>query len=94
MFFFSENYTKVNFNHFYFILFSLVTRKVQWKKEEEDRIANTPDPAMPPGHKVLPENERMQTLNLLKESKSNNFMNYPSSDWYENDHYFYERKPH
>jgi len=49
---------------------------------------------MPPGHKVLPENERMQTLNLLKESKPNNFMNYPSSDWYENDYYFYERKPH
>jgi hypothetical protein len=49
---------------------------------------------MPPGHKVLPENERMQTLNLLKESKSNNFMNYPSSDCYENDYYFYERKPH
>ncbi|VDI03321.1 Hypothetical predicted protein [Mytilus galloprovincialis] len=47
----------------------LVNRKDQWKKDEEDRIANTPDPAMPPGHKVLPENERLQTLNLLKESK-------------------------
>ncbi|XP_076072556.1 enkurin domain-containing protein 1-like [Mytilus galloprovincialis] len=45
----------------------LVNRKDQWKKDEEDRIANTPDPAMPPGHKVLPENERLQTLNLLKE---------------------------
>lgn len=48
----------------------LVTRKVQWRKEEEDRIANTPDPAMPPGHKVLPENERMKTLNLLKEREA------------------------
>lgn len=45
----------------------LINRKDQWKKDEEDRIANTPDPAMPPGHKVLPENERLQTLNLLKE---------------------------
>ncbi|XP_052071596.1 enkurin domain-containing protein 1-like [Mytilus californianus] len=45
----------------------LINRKDQWKKDEEDRIANTPDPAMPPGHKVLPENERLKTLNLLKE---------------------------
>lgn len=49
--------------------FSLVNRKEQWKKDEEDRIANTPDPAMPPGHRVLPENERKQTLNLLQESE-------------------------
>lgn len=48
----------------------LVSRKEQWKKEEEDRIANTPDPAMPPGHKVLPEAERIQTLNLLKEREA------------------------
>lgn len=43
----------------------LKTRKNQWKKEEEDRIANTPDPDMPEGHKALPEAERRNTLKLL-----------------------------
>ncbi|KAK7113492.1 enkurin domain-containing protein 1-like [Littorina saxatilis] len=44
----------------------LRSRKKQWKKDEEDRIANTPDPSMPPGHRALPEKERMETLTLLK----------------------------
>ncbi|KAK3091946.1 hypothetical protein FSP39_023897 [Pinctada imbricata] len=43
----------------------LQNRKKQWKKDEEDRIANTPDPEMPPGHRKLPESERKQTLKLL-----------------------------
>ncbi|PVD38218.1 hypothetical protein C0Q70_00829 [Pomacea canaliculata] len=41
-------------------------RKEQWKRNEEERIANTPDPSMPPGHRALPENERRETLDLLK----------------------------
>ncbi|XP_033752659.1 enkurin domain-containing protein 1-like [Pecten maximus] len=43
----------------------LQSRKVQWKKNEEDRIANIPDPEMPPGHRALPEAERRTTLSLL-----------------------------
>lgn len=49
---------------------SLETRRGQWKKNEEDRIANTPDPDLPPGHRVLPESERKTTLTLLKQSMS------------------------
>jgi len=48
---------------------SLRTRKEQWKKAEQDRIANTPDPACPEGHRVMPEAERRETLDLLKQSK-------------------------
>lgn len=44
----------------------LRNRKKQWRKEEEGRIANTPDPSMPPGHRQLPENERLETLSLLQ----------------------------
>ncbi|XP_076467854.1 enkurin domain-containing protein 1-like [Babylonia areolata] len=44
----------------------LKNRKKQWKKEEEERIASIPDPAMPPGHRALPENERLETLALLQ----------------------------
>lgn len=47
----------------------LKNRKKQWRKEEEDRIANTPDPAMPPGHRSLPEQERQETLSLLKKKE-------------------------
>lgn len=34
-------------------------------------MANTPDPAMPPGHKQMPDNERVETLKLLKQSEHN-----------------------
>lgn len=44
----------------------LINRKKNWRKEEEERIANTPDPAMPPGHRQLPEKERQETLSLLQ----------------------------
>ncbi|CAG5132510.1 unnamed protein product [Candidula unifasciata] len=40
-------------------------RKQEWQKNEEDRVANTPDPSMPVGHRQLPENERKDTLDLL-----------------------------
>lgn len=43
----------------------LQSRKVQWKKDEEERIASIPDPEMPPGHRALPEVERRTTLGLL-----------------------------
>lgn len=47
----------------------LRNRKKQWIKDEENRIANTPDPAMPPGHRQLPENERRETLDLLQKKE-------------------------
>ncbi|XP_052786327.1 enkurin domain-containing protein 1-like isoform X1 [Mya arenaria] len=47
----------------------LRARKEQWKKEEEDRVANTPDPACPEGHKVMPDAERRETLDLLKQKQ-------------------------
>ncbi|KAL8623926.1 hypothetical protein ACOMHN_054267 [Nucella lapillus] len=44
----------------------LRNRKKQWRREEEDRVINTPDPSMPPGHRSLPEAERQETLSLLR----------------------------
>ena len=50
-------------------LISLQHRKEQWRKEEEDRIANIPDPSIPPGHTQMAEDERQQTLDMLKKCK-------------------------
>lgn len=47
----------------------LQSRKEQWKKEEEERIANMPDVALPPGHKMMPEEERLQTLQILQSNE-------------------------
>ncbi|XP_005101585.1 enkurin domain-containing protein 1 [Aplysia californica] len=44
-------------------------RKTQWHEEERARVANTPDPAMPAGHRQLPESERNETLGLLKQKQ-------------------------
>lgn len=54
---------------------SLQVRKEHWKKTEEERIANTPDPEMPPGHRLLPEKERQQTLKLLLTSRPSKLPN-------------------
>ncbi|ESO87048.1 hypothetical protein LOTGIDRAFT_210448 [Lottia gigantea] len=43
----------------------LRSRQAQWKREEEEIRANTPDPSMPPGHRALSDKERRETLNLL-----------------------------
>ena len=51
------------------LLCSLQSRQKQWAKAEEERIRNTPDPDMPPGHRKMPEEERLRTLEILKESK-------------------------
>ncbi|XP_071808410.1 enkurin domain-containing protein 1-like [Asterias amurensis] len=42
-------------------------RQQQWKKAEEERIRNIPDPDMPPGHKMMPKEERLKTLAVLKD---------------------------
>lgn len=47
----------------------LQNRREQWKKEEEERIANTPDASLPPGHKMMPEDERLQTLQVLQNNE-------------------------
>lgn len=41
-------------------------RQEQWRIEEEDRIRNIPDPSIPAGHTLMPRDERLQTLELLK----------------------------
>ncbi|XP_028313126.1 enkurin domain-containing protein 1 [Gouania willdenowi] len=43
-------------------------RKEQWRKEAEERKRNTPDPTVPPGHTLMPESEREETLKSLKET--------------------------
>ncbi|XP_042294206.1 enkurin domain-containing protein 1 isoform X2 [Sceloporus undulatus] len=47
----------------------LIERKEHWRKEAEERQRNMPDPAMPPGHAMMPENQRLETLNNLKQSQ-------------------------
>lgn len=39
-------------------------------KEAEERKANAPDPDLPLGHRLMPEQERVQTLDKLKQSTS------------------------
>ncbi|XP_077062963.1 enkurin domain-containing protein 1 [Siphateles boraxobius] len=46
----------------------LEQRKVQWKREEEERRRNTPDPSIPAGHTQMSERERQETLQSLKET--------------------------
>uniref|UniRef100_A0A3B4FJ65 Enkurin domain containing 1 n=1 Tax=Pundamilia nyererei TaxID=303518 RepID=A0A3B4FJ65_9CICH len=46
----------------------LQERKEQWRKEKEERRRNTPDPTVPTGHTLMPENERQETLKSLKET--------------------------
>jgi hypothetical protein len=40
-----------------------------WQKEAEQRKRDVPDTACPPGHVVLPDCERLETLKMLKKSK-------------------------
>lgn len=47
----------------------LKTRQERWKKEEETRLANIPDPSIPPGHSLMPDDERRKTLALLNKSQ-------------------------
>ena len=58
------------------IICSLKARQQQWKEEEAIRIANTPDPSVPPGHTLMPREERLQTLASLEKSKLYKFPYY------------------
>ncbi|KAM6930552.1 enkurin domain-containing protein 1 [Xenentodon cancila] len=46
----------------------LQERKVQWRKEEEERKRNAPDPTIPAGHTLMPDSEREGTLKTLKDT--------------------------
>lgn len=50
---------------------SLVERKEQWRRDEEERKRNAPDPTVPAGHTLMPESERQETLESLKQSMNN-----------------------
>lgn len=41
-----------------------------WQREAEARKQSQPDPAMPPGHMRMPENQRLETLTKLLQSQS------------------------
>lgn len=48
---------------------SLLERRDLWRREAEARQHSQPDPAMPPGHILMPENQRLETLNNLLQSE-------------------------
>jgi hypothetical protein len=50
-------------------LHSLLERRDLWRKEAEARQRSQPDPSMPPGHTLMPENQRLETLNNLLQSE-------------------------
>lgn len=47
----------------------LQERQQQWKVAEKERIASLPDPTIPEGHSLMPEDDRLKTFNMLKKSK-------------------------
>ncbi|XP_005998647.1 enkurin domain-containing protein 1 [Latimeria chalumnae] len=47
----------------------LLERKDQWRREAEERQRKIPDPSMPPGHTMMPECERQETLNSMKQTQ-------------------------
>ncbi|NWV45745.1 ENKD1 protein, partial [Daphoenositta chrysoptera] len=47
----------------------LLERKEQWRKQMEERLRNLPDPDTPPGHTMMPESQRLETLGNLKQSQ-------------------------
>ncbi|NXK78049.1 ENKD1 protein, partial [Amazona guildingii] len=47
----------------------LLERKELWRREMEERLRNLPDPNMPPGHTMMPEDQRLETLSNLKQSQ-------------------------
>lgn len=48
---------------------SLLERRDLWRREAEARQHSQPDPAMPPGHTRMPENQRLETLSSLLQSE-------------------------
>jgi len=48
---------------------SLLQRKELWRRQTEEQLRNLPDPDTPPGHAMMPEGQRLETLGNLKQSK-------------------------
>lgn len=48
---------------------SLLERKELWRRQTEERLRSLPDPDTPPGHTLMPESQRLDTLCSLKQSK-------------------------
>ncbi|NXU56653.1 ENKD1 protein, partial [Turnix velox] len=47
----------------------LLERKELWRRELEEQLRNLPDPDTPPGHTMMPERQRLDTLGDLKQSQ-------------------------
>ncbi|XP_075571850.1 enkurin domain-containing protein 1 [Pelecanus crispus] len=47
----------------------LLERKELWRRQMEERLQNLPDPDTPPGHSMMPEGQRLETLGNLKQSQ-------------------------
>ncbi|NWX91355.1 ENKD1 protein, partial [Nothoprocta pentlandii] len=47
----------------------LLQRKELWRRQLEERQRNLPDPDTPPGHTLMPEQQRLETLGNLKQSQ-------------------------
>jgi len=47
----------------------LRNRQAEWAREEEKRLRNAPDPSCPPGMRLMPEAERLETLTVLRRSQ-------------------------
>ncbi|NXL16694.1 ENKD1 protein, partial [Setophaga kirtlandii] len=47
----------------------LLERKELWRKQAEEQLRNLPDPDTPPGHTLMPEAQRLETLSSLKQSQ-------------------------
>jgi hypothetical protein len=46
----------------------LLQRKEELRKQQEEYVKNLPDPDQPPGHRKLPEDERLKTLGILEDT--------------------------
>ncbi|NWX03626.1 ENKD1 protein, partial [Caloenas nicobarica] len=47
----------------------LLERKELWRRQTEEQLRNLPDPDTPPGHTMMPESQRLETLSNLKQSE-------------------------
>ncbi|XP_057390267.1 enkurin domain-containing protein 1 isoform X4 [Balaenoptera acutorostrata] len=67
-----EHYNATQKGHMphYLLHRSLLERRDLWRQEAEARQHSQPDPAMPPGHTCMPENQRLETLSNLLQSQS------------------------
>lgn len=45
---------------------SLVERKKQWQREAEERQVREADAEVPAGHRLMPDDERLQTLDHIQ----------------------------